>query len=85
MESTQIAQEIAAYINKNYPQTKVQVCTSVFSDLQKVVWFADYESLALIQDIGQKLMVDEKYLAIVMKMGDKVIEGSGKDELFQSL
>lgn len=84
-ESMQIAQEIAEYVNKKYPQSKVQVFIPVFSELQKIVWFSEAENLTVIEEISQKLMTDEGYLAIVMKLGDKVIEGSGKDELFRSL
>jgi hypothetical protein len=85
MESIQIAQEIANYVNKNYPKVNVQVCIPIFSELQKIVWFADYESLTFIQELNLKIMADEKYMAIVLKLADKIIEGSGKDELFQSL
>ena len=82
LESIQIAQEIAEYVNKNYSQTKSQVYTPVFSELQKVFWFSDFENLSVIEEFGQKIMADEGYMSIVVKLADKIIEGSVKDELF---
>jgi hypothetical protein len=84
MEAFLIAQEIAEYLNKNYA-TNVKVFMPVFSELSKIAWFSEYENLTVIEENGKKLRTDEKFLALVNKMANKVIEGSGKDELFQSL
>jgi len=81
-EVTQVAQEIADYINKNNSQTKVQIGTQVFADLGRIFWFADYESLAALEGIMQKIQADEKYISLVLKLSDIVIEGSAKDMLF---
>jgi hypothetical protein len=79
-----IAQEIADYLNKKY-STKVKVFMPVFSNITRVIWFSEYENLTVIEEIGQKIRTDEGYFAVISKLADKVIEGSVKDELFQSL
>ncbi len=85
LEGLQLAQESTEYINKNYPEASVNTYIQIFGDLGKIVWIADYETLANVEEVGQKLTVDEGYLGIVSKFSDLVIEGSWKDELFRGI
>ncbi|MEW6187559.1 MAG: hypothetical protein AB1585_17660 [Thermodesulfobacteriota bacterium] len=83
-EAFQVALEITEYLNKNY-STNLKVFIPIFTTLSKVAWIGNYENLSIIEEINRKLRTDQGYWALVAKMGEKVIEGSGKDELFQSL
>ena len=82
VEAMQAAQKIAEHINKNYSQTKLQVATQVFGDLGKICWFGDFESLAAIEEMTQKLQADEAFMGFVAKLSNFMIDGSGKDELY---
>lgn len=82
VEVRQVAQEIADYINKNYSQAKVQIGNQMFGDLAKIFWFGDIESLASLEELNQKLQMDQAYQGIVAKLADISIEGSAKDMLF---
>ena len=85
MEVVLVAQEIADYVNEKYPEQNTRVYTPVFSELGKVIWFTEVENLASAEELQGKLRADSDYVAIVSKLAGKLIEGSGRDELFQSL
>jgi len=81
-EVRQVAQEIADYLNKNHSQVKVQIGNQVFGKVGKISWFADYESLAVYEEMAQKLQMDEAYQGIIAKLADILIEGSGKVKMY---
>ncbi|MCP4602749.1 MAG: hypothetical protein GY847_19910 [Proteobacteria bacterium] len=84
-QALQLAQESADYINKKYPDVSIGTYVQLFGSLGKIVWIADYENLNLVEEIGQKLAMDDDYLTLLGNLGNLVIEGSWKDELFRSV
>jgi len=79
------SKELTDYLNGKYAGTKVQVFAHRFGDVSTIVWEADFDTLANLDDYQHTLNGNEEYWAIVAKSADLFVEGSVYDTVFESL
>lgn len=84
-EATAWAQEVTAYLNGKFTETRFQAFTQRFGDVDTISWQADFESLASLDSYQQAVTVDQGYWALVDKTDGLFLEGSLHDTVFQAL
>lgn len=84
LEAAQWAKEVAEYISENFGVT-VTAYSEIFGDNGTLHWYADYESLAQLEQVNMKLNADQQYLNMLEKSVGMFIEGSVHDTLVRSL
>ncbi len=86
-EAAQFAKEVAQYISDNYSETTTVAYTEYLGDLGKVNWFADYEDLATLESVFQRVATDQGYQAIVAKAraAGIFVQGTGHDTVYRRI
>ncbi len=79
------AKEVTDYLNDKYAGTKVQVFAHRFGDVSTIVWEADFDTLANLDDYQHTLNENEEYWGVVAKSADLFVEGSVDDTVLESL
>jgi len=85
MEATEWAKEVTTYLNDKYSETTLQVFGQRFGDVNTVVWQADFDSLASLDNYQQTVGNDEGYLEIVAKSDGLFVDGTLNDTVFEAL
>jgi len=84
-EAVEFALKVSKYINDNYTDTKVTAYMEMFGEFGRVHWFADYQDLATLQKVTEKLQVDQGYNALVATGIELFVVGSMEDKLFNTI
>ena len=84
LEAAQWAKEVADYISKNYDVT-VTAYTESFGENGTLHWYADYDTLAHIEQVNMKLNADQQYQTMLEQSVGMFIEGSIRDTLVRSI
>ena len=84
-EATEWAKEVTTYLNDNYSETTLQAFGQRFGDVNTIVWQADFDSLASLDNYQQAAGDDEGYLAIVAKSVGLFVDGTLIDTVFETL
>jgi hypothetical protein len=84
-EAAAWAKEVTAYINSKHQDHPFQVFTQRFGDINTLVWQADFDSLASLNDFQQALGGDKDYWALVDKTDGFFMEGSIHDTVYETL
>jgi len=79
------AKEVTDYLNGKYTGTNVQVFAQRFGDVSTIVWEADFDTLASLDDYQHSLNTNEEYWALVAKSEGVFVEGSVYDTVLESL
>ena len=83
-QAIQWAKEITEYVNaKHGAQTSVYVDS--FGDHPTIRWFADVESLAVLEQKFGQIMTDQGYWQVIAKAADLFIEGSIEDTVTRAI
>ena len=83
-EANKWAKEIADFINNNESRTSYQVFREEFGIVSAIHWIADYENLAVLEQVMANLLSNEEYMALVNRSVDYIIPGTAKDTLLRS-
>jgi hypothetical protein len=81
----QWSKEVTDYLNGKYPATTVNVFAQRFGDVSTIVWEADFDTLASLDDYQHTLNTNEEYWALVEKSAGFFVEGSIDDTVLESL
>jgi hypothetical protein len=81
----QWSKEVTDYLNGKYAGTNVQVFAHRFGDVSTIVWEADFDTLASLDDYQHTLNANEAYWAVVAKSAGLFVEGSVDDTVLESL
>ena len=84
-EATAWAQEVTAYLNGKFAETKLQVFAQRFGDVSTIAWQADFDTLASLDHYQQAVNADKGYWALVDKADGFFVEGSIHDTVFEAL
>ena len=84
-EATEWSKEVTAYLNGKFPGTNLQVFASRFGDVSMIVWQADFDTLASLDNYQQMINGDDGYWAVVAKSTGFFAEGSINDTVFETL
>ena len=76
------AREVATYI-KGKSGLEVKIGTPIGGNPNRITWFVQYESLAILEDTQAKLTLDQKYMELIAKSADNFIPGSMHDEIWR--
>jgi hypothetical protein len=78
------SKEIVAYIKEAYG-FDVEVLLPVGGNPQRIGWTSRHKDLAAFDEIGMRLIADQKYWEIVNKYTDCFAPGSVNDEIWRTL
>jgi hypothetical protein len=76
------AREVATYI-MGKSGLEVKIGTPIGGNPNRITWFVQYESLAILEDTQSKLMLDQKYMELIAKAADNFIPGSMHDDIWR--
>lgn len=79
------AKEVTDLLNGKYAGTTVQAFAHRFGNVSIIVWQADFDTLAGLDDYQHTLNTDEEYWALVEKSTGLFVEGSVDDTVLESL
>ncbi len=82
-EATEFAANVSAYIDENWG-VPVTWGMEVGGTVGKVHWWSDYESMAHLEDILGKSLVDQGYLDLVDSVVDAFV-GAAEDTLVYTM
>jgi len=85
LEAIQWAKEVSAYVESKQPDYKVQAFTSLFGDVNMLVWQIDFENLAALDKFEQFFSTDQGYWALIKKAEGFFMEGTTYDTVFEGL
>ena len=69
IQGVQWAKEIAEFVNKKY-KIQVTVYMDSFGEAGTIRWFADYENLAALDKLGDKIFADQEYFKKLNQAAD---------------
>jgi len=72
-------------LNRKFGETNLQAFAQRFGDISTIVWQADFDSLASLNDYQQSVDGDKGYWDLVDKADGRFAEGSINDAVFESL
>ena len=81
----QWSKDVTDYLNGKYPGTTVTVFAHRFGNVNTIVWEADFDTLASLDDYQHTLNTNEEYWALVAKSEGLFVEGSVDDTVLESL
>ena len=84
-EATAWAQEVTDYLNRKFEDTRLQVFTHRFGDINTLTWQADFDSLASLDTFQQAVNRDQDYWKLVDKTDGLFMEDSIHDTVLESL
>ena len=76
------AREVAAYI-KGKTGLEIRIGTPIGGNPNRITWFVQYDSLAILEDTQAKLTLDQKYMELIAKSADNFIPGSMHDDIWR--
>ena len=85
LEATQWAKDIAGYVNGQRSEANLQVFSLRFGNINTIVWQADFDNLAALDQYQQALNTDEGFWALIQKSYDLFMEDSVDDTVLESL
>ena len=85
LEARKWAQEIADYTNKNHPEGKLQAFSERYGNIGKLLWQADFDNLAMLDQYQASFDSDQGYWALVNKGTDLLVEDSVMDTVYETL
>jgi hypothetical protein len=80
----QWAKEIAEFVNKKH-KIQVSVYVDSFGELGRIRWFCDYEDLAALEKVGNRLNTDQEYWQRVSQASEFIMQGSAYDTVMQAI
>ena len=78
------AREIAAHFQKTY-DVKLEVLMPIGGNPNRISWAARYDSLATWESLGNKMLADPVYMAMVTQGSENFIAGSVEDSIWRTL
>jgi hypothetical protein len=78
------AREVATYI-KAKSGLEVKIGMPVGGNPNRIGWYLQYESLAVLEDTQARLLQDQKYMELIARSADNFIAGSVHDEIWRVL
>ncbi len=84
-EARQWAQKVTDYANKNHPEGKLQVFSERFGNIGKVLWQADFDDLAALNQYQKSFDTDQGYWDLLNKSTELFIEDSVRDTVYETL
>jgi hypothetical protein len=75
---------VASYI-KAKSGLEVKIAMPVGGNPNRISWYVQYESLAVLEDTQVRLMQDQKYMEMIARAADNFIAGSVQDEIWRQL
>jgi hypothetical protein len=79
LKAIEWAKEITEFINKKYPQGKLQLFTGRFAPYGTIYWAADFEDFAALDRLMEAITADQEYWALLSKAEGLFLEGRGSD------
>jgi hypothetical protein len=84
-EARQWSKEITDYINSRFPESRLQVFSERFGEINTIVWQVDLADLASLDKYQANLNSDQGYWTILNKSTDLFMEGSILDRVLETL
>jgi len=78
------AKQISEYLKRQHG-LQLEVMLPVGGNPQRVAWRAEYESLAALDALQTKLLLDREYLDLVAKGSGNFIAGSLNDAIWRTI
>jgi hypothetical protein len=85
LKAIQWSKEVTEFINKKYPQNKLQVFTGRFAPYGTIYWAADFDDLAALDRWQQAIQADQEYWALLSKAEGLFLAGRGLDIVMASV
>ena len=79
-----LAKEVAAYA-KSAVGVDIKISMPIGGNPNRIRWATQYENLAALEVVANKLLNDAKYMELIGKTKDVVIPGSVFDEIWREL
>ena len=84
-EVVQWAKEVADYVTSNYPEATILAFAEQYGAVGTIHWYADYEDIATLDQVGSQLLTAEGYWAVIATGTGLFIEGSAHDTVMASV
>jgi hypothetical protein len=85
IEARQWAQQVTDYANQNHPEGKLQVFSERFGNIGRVLWQADFNDLAALDQYQQSFDTDKGYWDLLNKSNELFAEDSLRDTVYETL
>ena len=84
-EAFQWAVKVATYLNERYPEMNIEVLRNINGFLDYVHWAVRYESLAVFEEVGNKLDEDTGYQDLLAETEGMFVGSSLEDNLYATV